>query len=150
MSSSSRFNPLRLFKREPDQISQIPNTFQKEQDDQNHNKPPTPHNPDAPSPSAQPNDTFNVQILSDLHLELPRSSSNGSYTTYQYDFPVTAPNLALLGDIGCTVDPGLFEWLDIQLLRYELVLYVAGNHEPYRSTFVRRLSAFSYLSSFQF
>ena len=38
------------------------------------------------------------QLLSNLHLEVER----GSTLPYAFDFPVTAPNLALLGDIGLT------------------------------------------------
>ena len=62
------------------------------------------------------------QILSDLHLE----------THASYDFPIkqTAPNLALLGDIGHIADEGLFIFLEKQLHRYWNVFYVLGNHEP--------------------
>lgn len=66
------------------------------------------------------------QILSDLHLE-----THGSY-----DFPLkqTAPNLALLGDVGTIADDGLFLFLERQLKRYWNVVFVLGNHEPYGTT----------------
>jgi hypothetical protein len=66
------------------------------------------------------------QLLSDLHLEVERIST-APYTFY---FPVTAPNLALLGDIGWTRDERLFAWLELQLSRFERVFFVIGNHEP--------------------
>lgn len=62
------------------------------------------------------------QIISDLHLETQPS--------YSYAFKQTAPNLALLGDIGNIVDDGLFTFLETQLRRYWNVFYVMGNHEP--------------------
>lgn len=62
------------------------------------------------------------QIISDLHLE----------TRLSYDFVLkqTAPNLALLGDIGQVIDDGLFAFLEKQLRRYWNVFFVLGNHEP--------------------
>ncbi len=62
------------------------------------------------------------QIVSDLHLETHRS----------YDFAIkqTAPNLALLGDIGNVGDDGLFVFLEKQLRRYWNVFFLFGNHEP--------------------
>ncbi|KAL2169372.1 hypothetical protein VTG60DRAFT_6078 [Thermothelomyces hinnuleus] len=50
------------------------------------------------------------QIVSDLHLETQAS--------YEYNFKQTAPNLALLGDIGQVADDGLFTFLEKQLRRY--------------------------------
>lgn len=75
---------------------------------------------------------MDIQLLSDLHLEVER----GEQPLYTFDFPVCAPNLALLGDVGWTRDDRLFEWLDLQLLRFKLVFFVSGNHEPYVSTLV--------------
>ncbi|KIY43830.1 Ser/Thr protein phosphatase superfamily protein [Fistulina hepatica ATCC 64428] len=69
-----------------------------------------------------------VQILSDLHIEIERSSESNLYT---YDFPASAPNLALLGDIGWSCDDRLFNWLKGQLKRFERVFFLIGNHEPY-------------------
>jgi UDP-2,3-diacylglucosamine pyrophosphatase LpxH len=62
------------------------------------------------------------QIISDLHLE----------THPSYDFPIkqTAPNLALLGDIGHIGHDGLFTFLERQLRRYWNVFFLLGNHEP--------------------
>jgi hypothetical protein len=68
------------------------------------------------------------QILSDLHLESPQAYD-------LYEFPVTAPNLALLGDIGNVRDAGYFLFLRKQLGRYERVFVVLGNHEPYYTDF---------------
>lgn len=62
------------------------------------------------------------QIVSDLHLETKQS--------YNYSFKQTAPNLALLGDIGQVADSGLFTFLERQLHRYWNVFFVLGNHEP--------------------
>lgn len=80
------------------------------------------------------------QVLSDLHLEVER----GSTPPYTFDFPVTAPNLALLGDIGWTRDERLFEWLELQLSRFERVFFVIGNHEP---RFLTLVSDFSHTFS---
>lgn len=62
------------------------------------------------------------QILSDLHLETQAS--------YNFHFKQTAPNLALLGDIGHVGDDALFVFLEKQLHRYWNVFFVLGNHEP--------------------
>lgn len=67
-----------------------------------------------------------IQILSDLHLEAPKS----------YDiFEITpvAPYLALIGDIGCIKDPGYFDFIERQLSKFEVVFLLLGNHEPYHS-----------------
>ncbi|KAF9467549.1 Ser/Thr protein phosphatase superfamily protein [Collybia nuda] len=71
-----------------------------------------------------------VQFLSDLHLEIERDPA----LLYSYDSKPSAPTLALLGDIGWTRNDRLFEWLKSQLTRFQRVLYVLGNHEPYGST----------------
>ncbi|KAK3291782.1 uncharacterized protein B0H64DRAFT_408026 [Chaetomium fimeti] len=62
------------------------------------------------------------QILSDLHLE--------THPTYSFPFRQTAPNLALLGDIGHVTNPNLFTFLETQLRRYWNVFLLLGNHEP--------------------
>ncbi|KAL2131009.1 hypothetical protein VTI74DRAFT_5668 [Chaetomium olivicolor] len=62
------------------------------------------------------------QIVSDLHLETQRS--------YEYNFKQTAPNLALLGDIGQVTHDALFTFLEKQLRRYWNVFFLLGNHEP--------------------
>nr|POF14026.1 uncharacterized protein CFP56_03050 [Quercus suber] len=64
-----------------------------------------------------------IQIMSDLHLE--------THPTYDYDFPQTAPYLALPGDIGHVATEHLIQFLIRQLLRYRVVFFLLGNHEPY-------------------
>lgn len=67
------------------------------------------------------------QIISDLHLETQPS--------YDFCFKQTAPNLALLGDIGQVADTGFFPFLHRQLKRgYWNVVLVLGNHEPHGTT----------------
>ncbi|KAK4242156.1 hypothetical protein C8A03DRAFT_29580 [Achaetomium macrosporum] len=68
--------------------------------------------------------TVAFQILSDLHLETRAS--------YDFHFKQTAPNLALLGDIGHVGNDALFIFLEKQLRRYWNVFFVLGNHEPTR------------------
>ncbi|KAJ5113504.1 hypothetical protein N7456_002038 [Penicillium angulare] len=68
------------------------------------------------------------QILSDLHLE-----THPSYDSYA--FPQTAGNLALLGDIGHVANDQLFTFLETQLNRFSVVLFLLGNHEPYHMSF---------------
>lgn len=63
------------------------------------------------------------QILSDLHLE--------THASYDFSIKQTAPNLALLGDVGNVADPRLFVFLEKQLKTYWNVVFVLGNHEPY-------------------
>ncbi|GJE99490.1 metallophosphatase domain-containing protein [Phanerochaete sordida] len=94
-----------------------------------------------------------IQLLSDLHLERDRAHAEHSKESYHYDIPAAAPYLALLGDIGCTVHEELFDWLRAQLQRFEKVLYVAGNHEPYGSSIASshaRLHAFAAASAGRF
>ncbi|KAL2015871.1 hypothetical protein VTK56DRAFT_4668 [Thermocarpiscus australiensis] len=62
------------------------------------------------------------QIISDLHLE--------TQSSYEYSFKQTAPNLALLGDIGQVANDALFAFLEKQLARYWNVFFLLGNHEP--------------------
>ena len=66
------------------------------------------------------------QILSDLHLE--------THTSYNYPVKQTAPNLALLGDIGHVAHEDLFVFLEKQLRRYWNVFFLLGNHEPVSSS----------------
>jgi len=78
--------------------------------------------------------TVKIQLLSDLHLENPKS----------YDlFAVTprAPVLALIGDIGCTKDEGLFDFLTTQVEQFQLVFFLLGNHEPYGSDWDKATTA---------
>ncbi|KAE8380661.1 acyl-CoA dehydrogenase/oxidase [Aspergillus bertholletiae] len=67
------------------------------------------------------------QILSDLHLEAPEAYD-------LFDIPARAPYLALLGDIGNVQDNGLFIFLEAQLQKFQIVLFLLGNHEPYHSS----------------
>ncbi|GAM86999.1 hypothetical protein ANO11243_050200 [Dothideomycetidae sp. 11243] len=83
--------------------------------------------------------SIRLQILSDLHLESP-----SAYDVF--DIEPQCENLALLGDIGNVRDDGLFSLLRVLLVRFRLVLFVAGNHEPYHSSWVAakdRLASFS-------
>ena len=70
--------------------------------------------------------SITLQILSDLHLETPHLLPMYS------DFRVEprSPYLALLGDIGNANDRRLFQFLEEQLRRFQIVFYVLGNHEP--------------------
>ncbi|OSD00193.1 Ser/Thr protein phosphatase superfamily protein, partial [Trametes coccinea BRFM310] len=92
---------------------------------------------DPSSPDQQ--DTIRIQLLSDLHLEVERPAtgpeSDGNGDLYKFHFPASADHLALLGDIGMTIDDRLFAWIRKQLERFKTVFFVAGNHEPYWSTF---------------
>jgi len=65
-----------------------------------------------------------LQILSDLHLEIERTGTE----LYTYEVPVMAPNLALLGDIRCTIDGRLFKWIEVQLRVFTTVFFVPENH----------------------
>jgi len=58
------------------------------------------------------------QIMSGLHLE---------YETFE--IPPKAPFLAVLGDIGVTIDSKLFTFLQKQLSQFQVVSYLLGNHE---------------------
>ncbi|KAK2596903.1 hypothetical protein N8I77_012788 [Diaporthe amygdali] len=62
------------------------------------------------------------QVVSDLHLE--------TLPSYEFDIKQTAPNIALLGDIGRVIDDGLFTFLEGLLNKYWNVLFLLGNHEP--------------------
>ena len=85
-----------------------------------------------------------IQVLSDLHLEItryyplrPATDGDDKPPPYDYDFPVSAEILALLGDIGLTKDERLFDWLRVQLRRFKIVFFLSGNHEAYHSSLVR-------------
>ncbi|CDO72203.1 hypothetical protein BN946_scf184970.g55 [Trametes cinnabarina] len=88
--------------------------------------------------TSSPGTMSRIQIISDLHLEVERASSkqttDGDGGLYQFDFPACADHLALLGDIGMTVDDRLFTWIRAQLERFAVIFYVPGNHEPYWSS----------------
>ncbi|KAI9805444.1 MAG: hypothetical protein M1825_000695 [Sarcosagium campestre] len=65
--------------------------------------------------------------MSDLHLEAP-----SAYDVFQ--IPPEAPYLALLGDIGIARDEGLFQFLEAQLVNFDTVFFLLGNHEPYHTS----------------
>ena len=76
---------------------------------------------------------MSIQILSDLHLEHTPSSDlqtslAASSGAYDYEVPVCAEYLALLGDTGRTCETRLFHWLDIQLTKFRIVFYLSGNN----------------------
>lgn len=67
--------------------------------------------------------------MSDLHLEVGQQ-----YLSFNFD--VTAPNLILAGDIGRLNDyQGYTSFLQRQIVRYERVFLVLGNHEFYGLSF---------------
>ena len=80
------------------------------------------------------------QILSDLHLEIERVGAPLGKEFYYYEIQPAAPHLVLLGDIGWTVQDGLFAWFEQQLSRFQIVFFVPGNHEPYRTSIDDSLS----------
>ncbi|KAI8930964.1 hypothetical protein NX059_011976 [Plenodomus lindquistii] len=73
------------------------------------------------------------QIHSDLHLETPLLKPSYTHFTSASTFPLQAPNLFLLGDIGLIKHPQLFVFLRTLLLqRSDLrIFYILGNHEVY-------------------
>lgn len=76
-----------------------------------------------------------LQIASDVHLETPLATPQ--YANFHLN--IQADNLFLLGDIGLVVDAGLFQFLSrtLEQNRGCRIFYVLGNHEPYRTTYVR-------------
>jgi len=81
---------------------------------------------------------FPIQVVSDLHLEFSfRGQGNSTMAGYDaFDCKPCSPVLALLGDIGLVSHEGLFVFLRRQLLKYEKILYVMGNHEFYSGSYV--------------
>ena len=78
--------------------------------------------------------TVPFQVLSDLHLEVGQQ-----YPTF--DFPTTAPNLILAGDIGLLSNyEAYLDFLHNQTERYDRVFLVLGNHELYGLDFATALS----------
>lgn len=64
-----------------------------------------------------------LQVLSDIHIEFRRGKA--------YYFPVTAPNLCLLGDIGDPSTTVYKDFLHCQAKRYDHVFLLKGNHSCY-------------------
>lgn len=78
-----------------------------------------------------------IQVLSDLHLETPRSYDI-------YTITPKAPYLALVGDIGNVGDAGhredMLAFLAQQLRAFKAVFFVPGNHESFEATWPEVLS----------
>ncbi|KAK0673192.1 hypothetical protein QBC41DRAFT_312291 [Cercophora samala] len=75
------------------------------------------------------------QIISDLHLEISSSARSPEYGYSTFHIKPRAPFLALLGDIGLVAHrDALRQFLLAQLRQFKIVFYVAGNHEPYSSS----------------
>lgn len=72
-----------------------------------------------------------IQVVSDLHLETPASRPTYS----DFDVESGSHYLALLGDIGNVVHPGLSDFLERQLRRFRVVFFLLGNHEAYGTTY---------------
>ncbi|KAK5625750.1 hypothetical protein RRF57_001466 [Xylaria bambusicola] len=70
----------------------------------------------------------NLQIISDIHLESPR--------TYDiFEIIPKAPHLALSGDVGYVFHKQeYFDFLRRYLLKFQTIFLVLGNHEPWHST----------------
>lgn len=75
--------------------------------------------------------TLTLQIVSDLHLETPLVRP----TYDQFNIIPRCSHLALLGDIGHVSDDRLFNFIRIQLSRFEIVFFLLGNHEPFGTSF---------------
>lgn len=77
-----------------------------------------------------------IQILSDLHLEVPKAYD-------LFEIVHKAPYLALLGDIGVVIGhkEDFLAFLDRQLKLFKAVLFVPGNHEAYGSSWGETLQA---------
>eukprot|EP00455_Lapot_gusevi_P023311 TRINITY_DN2421_c0_g4_i1.p1 TRINITY_DN2421_c0_g4~~TRINITY_DN2421_c0_g4_i1.p1 ORF type:complete len:329 (+),score=38.59 TRINITY_DN2421_c0_g4_i1:214-1200(+) len=71
---------------------------------------------------------WKVQILSDLHLEMADQAE-------KFSFEMSAPYLALLGDIGNPFEAKYRDFLLHQAERFQKVFVLAGNHEYYKNTF---------------
>lgn len=78
---------------------------------------------------------MSIQILSDLHLEVPKAYDI-------YEITPKAPYLALLGDIGNSVShkDDYLAFLTRQLRQFRAVLLVPGNHEPFDSNWAETLA----------
>ena len=78
--------------------------------------------------------TVPFQVLSDLHLEVGQQY-------FSFDFPTTAPNLILAGDIGALSNyEAYLDLLHNQTERYDRVFLVLGNHEFYGLDFATAIS----------
>ena len=80
---------------------------------------------------------FQLQIMSDLQLETPAARP----TYEEFDIQPECQCLALLGDIGNVSDSRLFDFFERQLRRFETVMFLLGNHEPYGTSFSKAVEA---------
>ncbi|KAH7140844.1 Metallo-dependent phosphatase-like protein [Dactylonectria macrodidyma] len=87
-----------------------------------------------PTPNGKPCGR-QVQIMSDLHLELNRQYAD-------FDFAVKAPLLVLGGDIGRLIDYEAFlGFLARQTARFDRVFLVLGHHEFYEMSYDEGIAA---------
>jgi len=80
-----------------------------------------------PSPVRDCGNIFQLQILSDLHIEMGHQGN--------FEFEAVAPYLALLGDIGQPKRSNYAAFLRTQADRFKKVFVVAGNHEFFGTTY---------------
>jgi len=73
--------------------------------------------------------SFKFQLLSDLHLEFSLTLENLP------PFPVVAPYLFLVGDIGYPSKESYSKFLFAQSERFKGVFILAGNHEFYKTIY---------------
>lgn len=94
--------------------------------------------------------TPRFQIISDLHLETPLQTPSYTYFSSPANFPLVAPNLFLLGDIGLIAHTQpLLSFLRSLLSRSPTlrIFYILGNHEPYHLTLENALSQMTCIES---
>ncbi|KAH6621908.1 Metallo-dependent phosphatase-like protein [Boeremia exigua] len=87
--------------------------------------------------------TPRFQIISDLHLETPIQTPSYTYFSAAANFPLLAPNLLLLGDIGLIAHKQpLLAFLRSLLQRdpHLNIFYILGNHESYQMTLENALA----------
>jgi predicted phosphohydrolase len=78
------------------------------------------------------NSLCSIQILSDIHLEFwDECNSIKNLPPPLNDLPVSAPILALLGDIGIPSLPLYQDFISDVSKKFHLVLIISGNHEYY-------------------
>ena len=85
------------------------------------------------------------QLISDLHLETPIQAPSYSYFSDPANFPLHAPNLFLLGDIGLVAHTQPLLLFLRSLLNRDIhlrIFYVMGNHEPYTTTLENAIATF--------
>ena len=86
---------------------------------------------------------LHFQVISDLHLETPIQTTSYTYFSSSSIFPLLAPNLFLLGDIGLVLhSQPLLSFLRSLLTRSPSlkIFYVMGNHEPHHTTLENAVS----------